>query len=101
MSENTPLQWHGTTILSVRKGNRVVVAGDGPGLSYDTLLADASTTPLAPVDADVLCGLHYSSGTTGQMPSRIFLDKATLHRQRRALISIRRASSSWRCSPFV
>jgi ATP-dependent HslUV protease, peptidase subunit HslV len=29
MSENTPLQWHGTTILSVRKGNRVVVAGDG------------------------------------------------------------------------
>jgi acyl-CoA synthetase (AMP-forming)/AMP-acid ligase II len=46
-------------------GKRVVVAGDGPGLSYDTLLADASTTPLAPVDADVLCGLHYSSGTTG------------------------------------
>ncbi|MCG8593837.1 MAG: HslU--HslV peptidase proteolytic subunit, partial [Kiloniellales bacterium] len=22
-------QWHGTTILSVRKGDRVVVAGDG------------------------------------------------------------------------
>src|SRR3546814_9161042 len=29
MSENSPLQWHGTTILSVRKGNQVVVAGDG------------------------------------------------------------------------
>jgi len=29
MSENSPPQWHGTTILSVRKGNRVVVAGDG------------------------------------------------------------------------
>ena len=29
MSENTPPQWHGTTILSVRKGNQVVVAGDG------------------------------------------------------------------------
>jgi ATP-dependent HslUV protease subunit HslV len=29
MSENTPPQWHGTTILSVRKGDRVVVAGDG------------------------------------------------------------------------
>jgi ATP-dependent HslUV protease subunit HslV len=27
MSE--PQQWHGTTILSLRKGNRVVVAGDG------------------------------------------------------------------------
>lgn len=24
-----PIQWHGTTILSVRKGGRVVVAGDG------------------------------------------------------------------------
>ena len=29
MSENSPPQWHGTTILSVRKGDRVVVAGDG------------------------------------------------------------------------
>jgi len=29
MSDNTPQQWHGTTILSVRKDGRVVVAGDG------------------------------------------------------------------------
>ncbi|WP_268967402.1 ATP-dependent protease subunit HslV [Zavarzinia marina] len=28
MSEKTP-SWHGTTILGVRKGNKVVVAGDG------------------------------------------------------------------------
>jgi ATP-dependent HslUV protease subunit HslV len=28
-SENPMSLWHGTTILSVRKGNRVVVAGDG------------------------------------------------------------------------
>jgi ATP-dependent HslUV protease subunit HslV len=28
MSEQTPT-WHGTTILSVRKGGRVVIAGDG------------------------------------------------------------------------
>lgn len=26
---NDPIQWHGTTILSVRKGNEVVIAGDG------------------------------------------------------------------------
>lgn len=26
---NDPIQWHGTTILSVRKGNQVVIAGDG------------------------------------------------------------------------
>ena len=28
MSETTPV-WHGTTILCVRKGGRVVIAGDG------------------------------------------------------------------------
>lgn len=38
-------------------------------------------------ESEVVRELH-SSGTTGQTPSRIFLDKATLHRQRRALISI-------------
>ncbi len=44
---------------------RVVVVGDGPGTAYEKLLADAQPTPLGPVDADALCGLHYSSGTTG------------------------------------
>ncbi len=29
MSSNDPIQWHGTTILSVRKGSKVVIAGDG------------------------------------------------------------------------
>ncbi|WP_114395189.1 ATP-dependent protease subunit HslV [Oleisolibacter albus] len=28
-SPHDPIQWHGTTILSVRKGGRVVIAGDG------------------------------------------------------------------------
>ncbi|MFO1067693.1 MAG: ATP-dependent protease subunit HslV [Geminicoccaceae bacterium] len=29
MQDSDAAQWHGTTILSVRKGNQVVVAGDG------------------------------------------------------------------------
>jgi ATP-dependent HslUV protease subunit HslV len=29
MTSHDPIQWHGTTILSVRKGGQVVVAGDG------------------------------------------------------------------------
>jgi ATP-dependent HslUV protease subunit HslV len=28
-SSNDPIQWHGTTIISVRRANEVVVAGDG------------------------------------------------------------------------
>ncbi|MCH8809444.1 MAG: HslU--HslV peptidase proteolytic subunit, partial [Proteobacteria bacterium] len=29
MTETDSIQWHGTTVLSVRKGKQVVVAGDG------------------------------------------------------------------------
>ncbi|MEL0003475.1 MAG: ATP-dependent protease subunit HslV [Rhodospirillales bacterium] len=29
MADNDPLIWHGTTILAVRKGGRVAIAGDG------------------------------------------------------------------------
>lgn len=44
---------------------RVVVVGDGPGTAYEPLIAGARATPLPPVAADDVCGLHYSSGTTG------------------------------------
>jgi len=37
MSENTPV-WHGTTILSVRKNGRVVVAGDGQVTQGQTVM---------------------------------------------------------------
>lgn len=43
----------------------VVCVGDGPGLSLEELVATAPATRLAPLDPDALCGLHYSSGTTG------------------------------------
>lgn len=46
---------------------RTVVIGDGPGLDYERLLADAS--PAAPVverAADDLVSLNYTSGTTGR-----------------------------------
>lgn len=46
--------------------DRVVVIGDGPGRPYEKLLADQSAQPLLlSCDPDSLCGLHYSSGTTG------------------------------------
>lgn len=43
----------------------VVVVGDGPGLSYESILARQSAGPLPPRAPDTFCGLHYSSGTTG------------------------------------
>ncbi|NLG20961.1 MAG: long-chain fatty acid--CoA ligase, partial [Actinomycetales bacterium] len=48
----------------------VVVVGDGPETSLEGLIAGATATTttggaLPPRDPDDLCGLHYSSGTTG------------------------------------
>jgi acyl-CoA synthetase (AMP-forming)/AMP-acid ligase II len=43
----------------------VVCVGDGPGLPLEDLVEQASTDPLPVRDPDTLCGLHYSSGTTG------------------------------------
>ena len=38
MSQHTSAAWHGTTILSVRKGRQVVVAGDGQVSLQNTIL---------------------------------------------------------------
>ena len=37
MSDGTPV-WHGTTILSIRKGEQVVIAGDGQVSLGDTVI---------------------------------------------------------------
>lgn len=43
----------------------VVVVGDGPETSLEALAGDATAGPLPVRAPDDLCGLHYSSGTTG------------------------------------
>ncbi|RIK17752.1 MAG: AMP-dependent synthetase [Acidobacteria bacterium] len=43
----------------------VVVVGDGPETSLEQLVAGARPGPLPVRAPDDLCGLHYSSGTTG------------------------------------
>lgn len=54
--QNEPQQWHGTTILTVRKGDTVVVAGDGQvSLSNTVIKSNArKVRPLA--DGDVIAG---------------------------------------------
>jgi acyl-CoA synthetase (AMP-forming)/AMP-acid ligase II len=56
-------------LLSAELDFEVIIgtAGDGPGLSYEDLLRDASTTmaPRLEHPSEVLA-LHYSSGTTGR-----------------------------------
>lgn len=43
----------------------VVSIGDGPGTPYEQLLSRQPARPLPPMSPEALCGLHYSSGTTG------------------------------------
>ena len=43
----------------------VVVIGDSAGRPYEHLINDQVPLRLRPVEPDALCGLHYSSGTTG------------------------------------
>ena len=38
MAPHDPINWHGTTILSVRKAGRVVIAGDGQVSMGDTIM---------------------------------------------------------------
>ncbi|MGH3716778.1 MAG: AMP-binding protein [Micromonosporaceae bacterium] len=44
----------------------VVAIGDAPGEPYQKLLAGQSGGRLPAIDDGALCGLHYSSGTTGR-----------------------------------
>lgn len=52
--------------VALRAGlDHVVAVGEGPGVGFGELVATAPSTPLRALDPDSLCGLHYSSGTTG------------------------------------
>jgi acyl-CoA synthetase (AMP-forming)/AMP-acid ligase II len=46
-------------------GRVVVVGGDAPGRPYGLLVDDTADAPLPRLPDTALCGLHYSSGTTG------------------------------------
>ena len=51
---------------ALRSGIDVVICtGDGPGLLLEKLIADAPAGRIPAREPDALCGLHYSSGTTG------------------------------------
>lgn len=56
-SSSAPPSWHGTTILSVRKGNRVVMAGDGQvSLGQTVIKANAKKVRRIGSDGQILVG---------------------------------------------
>jgi ATP-dependent HslUV protease subunit HslV len=82
MSQHDPIQWHGTTILSVRKGGQVVVAGDGQVSVGQTvmksnarkvrLLGDGSVMAgFAGATADALALFERLEGKLEQYPNQL------------------------------
>jgi len=56
MSETSAVQWHGTTILSVRKGGRVVLAGDGQVSVGQTVMKGTAKKLRRLADGQVITG---------------------------------------------
>ncbi len=56
MAETGPQPWHGTTILSVRKGNKVVIAGDGQVTFGQTVLKSNARKVRPLGDGSVITG---------------------------------------------
>jgi ATP-dependent HslUV protease, peptidase subunit HslV len=56
MANDDPTQWHGTTILSVRKNGKVVIAGDGQ-VSLGATVIKATARKVRPLgDGSVIAG---------------------------------------------
>ena len=56
MSSNDPIQWHGTTILCVRKGGEVVIAGDGQVSVGKTVMKSNARKVRRLAGGDVMAG---------------------------------------------
>jgi ATP-dependent HslUV protease subunit HslV len=56
MSDSKDLTWHGTTVLCVRKGERVVIAGDGQVSFGNTVMKSNARKVRRLVGGDVIAG---------------------------------------------
>ncbi len=57
MTAHDPIQWHGTTILSVRKGGQVVVVGDGQVSFGQTVMKANARKVRRLANGEVMAGL--------------------------------------------
>lgn len=56
MTQSEPASWHGTTILSVRKGDQIVIAGDGQVTLGQTVLKGSARKVRRLGDGSILSG---------------------------------------------
>ena len=73
MADDKSPGWHGTTILAVRKGGEVVVAGDGQVSLGQTIIKGAArkVRRLSPGGKDVVCGFAGSTADAFTLLERL------------------------------
>ncbi len=73
MSDEKFPGWHGTTILAVRRGGRVVVAGDGQVSLGNTVIKGTArkVRRIAPGGAEVVCGFAGSTADAFTLLERL------------------------------
>ncbi len=73
MADDTFPGWHGTTILAVRKGGEVVVAGDGQVSLGQTIIKGTArkVRRLSPGGKDVVCGFAGSTADAFTLLERL------------------------------
>ncbi|MBL1435746.1 MAG: ATP-dependent protease subunit HslV [Rhodobacteraceae bacterium] len=73
MSENKFPGWHGTTIVGVRKGGKVVIAGDGQVSLGNTVIKGTArkVRRISPGGHDVICGFAGSTADAFTLLERL------------------------------
>ncbi len=99
MSENSPPQWHGTTILSVRKGDKVVVAGDGQ-VSFGNTVMKSNARKVRPLGkGNVIAGFAGATADAFTLFERLEAKLETYpHQLTRACVEL---AKDWRTDRYL
>ena len=93
--------WHGTTIIGVRKGDRVVVAGDGQVSLGQTVIKGSArkVRRLSPGGYDVVCGFAGSTADAFTLLDRLETKlEATPGQLQRASVEL---AKDWRTDKYL
>lgn len=101
MGENSFPGWHGTTIVGIRKGGRVVIAGDGQVSLGDTVIKGTArkVRRLTPGGQDVIAGFAGSTADAFALLERLESKlEATPGQLQRAAVEM---AKDWRTDKYL
>jgi ATP-dependent HslUV protease subunit HslV len=101
MHTNSPERWHGTTIVAVRKGGEVVVAGDGQVSLGQTVIKGTArkVRRLAPGGREVVAGFAGSTADAFTLLERLEAKlEATPGQLQRASVEL---AKDWRTDKYL